>query len=225
MKEKRYYEAINKNTSGLKVSQITSVLIVDDHLLIAETIAAVLTAQKNFEVDVARDVETATQMVRQAEHYDVILLDYNVPGMDTLKGMHQLIEANGSGVTLFSGMVSFTSVERAINQGASGFIPKTLPLKVLSHAIQIIAGGETYLPTEWLLWTKKGDDAVFGFKPREMKVFTLLCEGLQNKEIAFELNITEPLVKMDVKVICRKLGVRNRTQAVIAAHKKGILEM
>lgn len=214
----------HKTTNEQNVSQAISVLVVDDHLLIAETLVAALTAQQNFEVEVAKDVGTAIQMVQQAGPYDVILLDYDVPGMDSLKGMHRLIEANGSGVALFSGVVSFTNVERAMAQGACGFLPKTLPLAVLSHAIRIIAAGETYLPAEWLQWVRKGDDADFGLKSREMKVLTLLCEGLQNKEIGHKLNMTEVVVKMDVKAICRKLGVRNRTQAVIAAHKHGISE-
>jgi DNA-binding NarL/FixJ family response regulator len=212
----------HKNTTEQNISQAISVLVVDDHLLIAETLVAALTARQSFEVDLARDVCTAIQMVQQGEHYDVILLDYDVPGMDALKGMHRLIEASGSAVALFSGVVSFTNVERAIAQGARGFLPKTLPLAVLSHAIRIIAAGETYLPTEWLQWVRKGDDADCGLKPREMKVLRLLCEGLQNKEIGHELNMTEVVVKMDVKTICRKLGVRNRTQAVIAAHRNGI---
>jgi|SRR6056297_1135139 len=200
------------------------ILVVDDHLLLADTLVAALKAEQNFEVEVARDVDTALQMVQRVGQYNLILLDYDVPGMDSLKGMHLLIKANGGGVALFSGVVNFGIVERAIAQGAVGFIPKTLPLKVLSHAIRLMAAGEVYLSSDWLQWASTNEGGEFGLKPREMKVLALLCEGLQNKEIGRELDMSEVIVKMDVKAICRKLDVRNRTQAVIAAHKHGLLE-
>ncbi len=204
-------------------SETIRVLVVDDHLLLADTLGAALKVEQNFEVEVASDVGTALQMVQQAGQYNVILLDYDVPGMDSLKGMQLLIEANGGNVALFSGVVSLGVVELAIAQGAVGFIPKSLPLRALSHAIRLMAAGEVYLPADFLQWANSHGGGKFGLKPREMKVLTLLCEGLQNKEIGRELDMTEVIVKMDVKAICRKLDVRNRTQAVIAAQKHGLL--
>jgi len=114
-------------------------------------------------------------------------------------------------------------VELALDQGATGFIPKTLPLRTLGHAIRLIADGEVFLPADYMRRAYAGESTGFGLKPREMRVLALLCEGMQNKEIGRELGMEEVIVKMDVKAICRKLGVRNRTQAVIAAHKYGIL--
>jgi len=200
------------------------VLVVDDHVLVAETTRAALRAETSFEVVLAEDVESAIEMIRQGEKYDVVLLDYDVPGMNGLRGLERILEANSGGVALFSGAVSFRVVERAMSHGASGFIPKTLPLRVLSHAIRLIATGETYLPADWLRWVSKNEGEEFGLKPRETSVLALLCEGYQNKEIGRELGMTEVIVKMDVKAICRKLGVSNRTQAVIEAYKNDILQ-
>lgn len=199
------------------------VLVVDDHLLVAETVVAALAVEQGFQVAMAPDVDTAVAAVEQAHRFDVILLDYDVPGMDSLEGMRRLIKANGGGVALFSGVVNRMMVERAIDQGAAGFIPKTLPLRTLGHAIRFIADGEVYLPIDYVRRMGGGDDGGFGLKPREMKVLAFLCEGLQNKEIGRELGMEEVIVKMDVKAICRKLGARNRTQAVIAAQKHGIV--
>ncbi len=199
------------------------VLVVDDHLLVAETVTAALAVEQGFQVDMAPDVDAALAAVDKARRYDVILLDYDVPGMDSLEGMRRLIKANGGGVALFSGVVNRMVVERAIDQGAAGFIPKTLPLRTLGHAIRFIADGEVYLPIDYVRRMGGGDDGGFGLKPREMKVLGFLCEGLQNKEIGRELGMEEVIVKMDVKAICRKLGARNRTQAVIAAQKHGIV--
>lgn len=199
------------------------VLVVDDHMLVAETVVTALAVEQGFRVDMAPDVDSALAAVQQAERYDVILLDYDVPGMDSLEGMRRLIKANGGGVALFSGGVNRVIVERAIDEGAAGFIPKTLPLRTLGHAIRCMADGEMYLPVDYIRRMGGGEDGQFGLKPREMKVLAFLCEGLQNKEIGRELGMDEVIVKMDVKAICRKLGARNRTQAVILAQKHGIV--
>lgn len=203
-------------------SDALSVLVVDDHLLVAETVVSALAVEQGFRVDTAPDVETALAAVERAGRYDAVLLDYDVPGMDALVGLRRLIEANGGRVALFSGVINWVMVERAIDQGAAGFIPKTLPLKTLGHAVRFIADGEVYLPVDYVRRMNKGEDAGLGLKPREMKVLSFLCEGLQNKEIGRALGMEEVIVKMDVKSICRKLGARNRTQAVIAAKKHGI---
>lgn len=213
----------NAQTPETTPADSLRVLIVDDHLLMAETIMAVLTADHGCVVDHALDVASALDRVEQAGRYDVILLDYDVPGMDSLEGMRRLIEANGGNVALFSGVVNWIVVDRAIDQGAAGFIPKTLPLKTLVHAIRFIADGETYMPMEYMRRMSRAEESGFGLKPREMKVLSLLCEGLQNKEIGRELGMDEVIVKMDVKSICRKLDARNRTQAVIAAQRHGII--
>lgn len=210
-------------TSPLHTEEL-KVLLVDDHVLVGEATRAALRAETNFEVSLAADVGSAIDMIQQGKKYEAVLLDYDVPGMDGLRGLERILEANGGGVVLFSGVVNFRIVERAMSYGASGFIPKTLPLRVLSHAIRLIAAGETYLPSDWLRWVSKNEGEEFGLKPRETRVLALLCEGYQNKEIGRELDMTEVIVKMDVKAICRKLGVSNRTQAVIAAYKSDIFQ-
>lgn len=210
-------------TSPLHTEEL-KVLLVDDHVLVGEATRAALRAETNFEVSLAADVGSAIDMIQQGKKYEAVLLDYEVPGMDGLKGLERILEANGGGVVLFSGVVGFRGVERAMSHGASGFIPKTLPLRVLGHAIRLIAAGETYLPADWLRWAGKNEGEAFGLRPRETQVLALLCEGYQNKEIARELGMTEVVVKMDVKAICRKLGVGNRTQAVITAYKNDILQ-
>ena len=199
------------------------VLVVDDHTLLVETVIASLSAEFGFAVDAAGDVDAALAMIARHGAFDAVLLDYDVPGMNALEGLRRLKEANGGRVVLFSGIVNRTTVELALDQGAAGFVPKTLPLRTLGHAIRLVADGEVFLPAEFIRPTTARDGADFGLKPRELRVLSLLCEGLQNKEIGRELGLEEVIVKMDVKSICRKLDVRNRTQAVIAAMKHGLL--
>ncbi len=197
-------------------------LVVDDHCLLTEVLREAFSASEGFAVDTVASVDEARARIAEHGRFDVVLLDYDVPGMDALRGLSLLIDLNEGGVVLFSGVASWMVVERALEAGASGFIPKTLALKTLGHAMRLVADGGMYVPTEYLLRTSQDDKQNLGLKPREMRVLGLLCEGMQNKEIGRELGIEETIVKMDVKSICRKLGVRNRTQAVIAANKNGI---
>jgi len=109
-----------------------------------------------------------------------------------------------------------------VEQGACGYIPKNTSLKTLTHAIRFIAGGEIYLPYEYIQQMTSDFGVEKSLKSREKFILAFLCEGLQNKEIAREVGVSEVIVKMDVKAICRKLGVRNRTEAVIEARKRGL---
>lgn len=199
------------------------ILIVDDHSLVAETLSAALRAEEGFIAETVCTVDDALARVAETGRFDVVLLDYEVPGMDGLNGLRRLIEVNGSAVALFSGVANRSVVERAIDAGAGGFIPKTSPLRTLKHAIHLIADGELYLPGEFLRRSSDRSESELGLKPREMRVLGFLCEGMQNKEIGREIGVEETIIKMDVKSICRKLDVRNRTQVVIEAMKRGIL--
>lgn len=199
-----------------------NVLVVDDHLLLAETIVAALSLGDGLHAESVPTVEAALEALQAKGHFDVVLLDYDVPGMDGFNGLRRLIEANGGNVALFSGVASWSAVEQAMERGASGFIPKTLPLRTLRHAVRFIAEGEIYLPADYMRRASEREDGGYGLKPREMRVLGFVCQGMQNKEIGRELGLTEVIVKMDVKSICRKLGVRNRTEAALLARRNSI---
>jgi DNA-binding NarL/FixJ family response regulator len=201
------------------------VLLVDDHSLILESMSVALRCTQGpqpLEVDTAITVDAALRKIEMHGAYDVVLLDYQVPGMQGLEGLRTLIGSNGGSVVLFSGVASRQVVEKAIEFGASGYIPKTLQLKTVRLAIQFVANGEVFLPVEFMRDAATATTASLGLKSRETRVLGLLCQGLQNKEIARELDLEETIVKLDVKSICRKLGARNRTQAVIEAGKLGL---
>lgn len=199
------------------------VLIVDDHLLLSETVAAKLNGKENIAVDLASSEREALDRIGEHGRYSVVLLDYRIPGVEGLNAFRALRHANNGGVALFSGVAGSPIVERALAEGAAGFIPKTLSSQMLEHAIRFIAEGEVFVPSDLTLRLASGDDTAFGLKRREMQVLTFLSEGLQNKEIARQIETTEVIVKMDMKSICRKLGVRNRTQAVIKAQDYGLI--
>ncbi|TQM89894.1 response regulator [Roseinatronobacter monicus] len=209
-----------KNTSDS--SEVLKILLVDDHFLVCDTLSGALCLENGLHAESVSSVDAAYNRIGEAGRFDIILLDYEVPGMDGLNGMRRLISANEGSVALFSGVANWTVVEQAIGAGACGYIPKTLPLRTLKHALRIIAEGELYLPGEFMYRTPNAEAADIGLKPREMRVLGFLCEGMPNKEIGKNIGVEETIVKMDVKSICRKLGVRNRTQAVISAMKRGV---
>lgn len=198
------------------------VLVVDDQSLMCEMMAAALEGDGGFVVDIALTSEQALELVEANGAYDVVLLDYHIPGMDYLDALQCLTKAKAGAVVMFSGVANWLMVERSIAAGARGFIPKTLPLKSLANILRLVADGEVYLPASFAKRGAESDSENLGLKPREKYVLGYLCEGLQNKEIGRQVGIDETIVKMDVKSICRKLGARNRTQAVIEAKKRGL---
>jgi len=200
----------------------SDLLLVDDHVLLAETLAAGLSVTEGLTIDYVSDVDMALENISRHGRYPIILLDYCLPGTEWLEALQRLLAANDGGVTLFSGVAGRSVAERAIAMGAQGFIPKTIGLKTLGNALRFITGGETYLPTEYLMRYSDGEKSDLYLKPREQRVLSYLCEGATNKKIGGEIGVAETIIKMDVKTICRKLGVRNRTQAVIEAQKRGL---
>jgi len=211
---------LNSNQDTSKNS--LRVLLVDDHRIILDTAQLALSIQMEAEVHAVDNISQAIKNIEDSGRYDAILLDYYLPGVNGLEGLREVLKANKSSVALFSGNVSWPIISSAVEHGASGYIPKTSSIKTLINAIRFIADGEVYLPYEFMMQRASGESDQMSLKARERHVLAFLCEGLQNKEIGREVGIDEVIVKMDVKSICRKLGVRNRTEAAIAARKLGL---
>lgn len=216
-------ELMSSTQANLAEKKI-NVLIVDDHLLLSETVAAGLMQEGRYEIDLVTCFEEAVEKIEQNGRYDVVLLDYQLPDSQGLQALRRMIELNNGSVALFSGVANPSTVQLAMEQGASGFIPKTSSLKRLGHAIHFIADGEVYLQADYLRqFSSSNGDPQFGLKPLELQVLSYLCEGMQNKEIGRALDINETIVKMHVKAICHKLGLRNRTEVALAAVKMGLV--
>ncbi|TPW29109.1 response regulator transcription factor [Martelella alba] len=200
-------------------------LIADDHELVRDTICAFLAQEPGFDISVAADFpEAATRMEREAP-FDLVLLDYSMPGMNGLEGLAKAKTLNfGSPVAIISGTASRAVAEEALASGAAGFLPKTLPAKTLVHAIRFMAAGEQYAPVQFL--TDKEETKVHPLAEkltkREMDVLKGLIEGQSNKEIARGLDLQEVTVKLHVKTLCRKLEAKNRTMAAMIAKEAGL---
>lgn len=204
------------------VDQI-DVLIIDDHVLLSEVLAERLARDEEIYVEHTSRMETALDKIKERGRYKVILMDYNLPDVEGLEGFRAVNSANDGGVALFSGVAGSVIIEQLLAEGAAGYVPKTVSANTLRHAVKFIAAGETFVPADIILQLSGGQENDFDLKKREKQVLALLYEGLQNKEIARALAISEVIVKMDMKSICRKLNVRNRTQAIIKAQQCGLV--
>jgi two-component system, NarL family, nitrate/nitrite response regulator NarL len=201
------------------------VLLADDHDLLRDTLDLWF-RQENIDVTSARDLPSAMQAVAGADPFDLILLDYGMPGMNGLEGLKRaLADGKGARVALMSGIAPREVAEQALEMGAAGFLPKTLPAKSLVNAVRFMAMGEQYAPIDFMTATPEAAPAnplTAKLSPREVQVLKGLCEGKANKEIARDLGIQEPTVKLHMKTLYRKIGAHNRTQAAMIAKEAGL---
>lgn len=201
------------------------VLIADDHELLRDTLDLWF-RQEKIEVTPAADLDAALQLVKTSDPFDLILLDYGMPGMNGLDGLTRALEAGrGARVAVMSGIAPREVAEQALSMGAAGFLPKTLPAKSLVNAVRFMAMGEQYAPIDFM--TAAPEIEVLNplaekLTPRELQMLEKLCEGLSNKEVARALGIQEPTVKLHMKTLYRKIGAHNRTQAALIARDAGL---
>lgn len=157
---------------------------------------------------------------------DLVMLDLAMPGVRGFSGLLYLrAEFPGVPVVVVSANTDRDIMRRCVDFGASGFIPKTTDMDTMRHAIRTVLAGDTWTPPDVDLRAPADSQTadivrrLSTLTPQQMRVLMMLSEGLLNKQIAFELTVSEATVKAHVSAILMKLNVESRTQAVIAASR------
>jgi len=212
---------------GGRVDQNIRIMIADDHPMVRGALRqAVGGAVAKAEIVECADLDAVSQSLGENDEIDLVLLDLAMPGVRGFSGLLYLrAQYPGVPVVIVSANEDRGVMRRCVDFGASGFIPKTTDIETMRTAIRSILDGQTWTPPDLDLSApadKGTADTVrrlASLTPQQVRVLMMLSEGLLNKQIAYELSVSEATVKAHVSAILQKLGVESRTQAVIAASK------
>ncbi len=208
----------------------TTIIIADDHPLFRGALHQALTSL----MPSARIVETSgmdelSKALAEERDIDLVLLDLAMPGVQGFSGlMYSRAQYPGIPVAIVSASDEPGIIRRAMDFGASAFIPKSLDIETIGDAIKVVLNGDSWTPPDIDLSVSEDKETanlvrrLSTLTPQQVRVLMMLSEGLLNKQIAYELSVSEATVKAHVSAILDKLGVDSRTQAVIVASKFAI---
>ena len=205
-------------------------MVVDDHPLFREALkTAVSLAYPHAEPMEAASINEALAVLDAGGSFDIALVDLKIPGVSGFEGLLQLRRQHPRlPILIVSGLEDTQIVKEAIGMGAAGYVPKSVDKEVLGIAIDTVLQGNVYLPSflseQDNLDTSQDETALLTLRvqsltPQQLRVLSMLREGLLNKQIAYELNVGNSTIKKHVSEILRKLEVNSRTQAVIEVSK------
>jgi DNA-binding NarL/FixJ family response regulator len=211
----------------LSEAEFHHLLIADDHPLFRGALReAVNGLFEHADIGEAGTFEEVTELLERGGEVDLILLDLHMPGVRGFSGLMYLrAQYPGLPIVVVSANDEPAVIRRCMEFGASGFIPKTLGIEALRQAIAGVLKGEVWTPPDVDLTRDQDSEGaamiarLATLTPQQVRVLMMLSGGLLNKQIAYELGVSEATVKAHVSAILQKLGVESRTQAVIAAGK------
>ena len=201
------------------------ILIADDHPLFRMALKqAVMQAFPQATVVEAENIDNLERLTESGAQFAFVLLDLHMPGAHGFSGLIFMRERYRTiPLIVVSASEEPTIIHKVMEYGANGFIPKSATIETIVKAIEKICAGERWLPTHVMpqtnpLLNQQDHDlakSIASLTPQQFRVLGMLAEGQLNKQIAYDLNVSEATVKAHMTAIFRKLGVRNRTQAVI----------
>jgi len=210
---------------------MTTLLIADDHPLFREALrGAVQRVIPGVQLYEADSVEALYLLADQHTDADLVLMDLNMPGAQGFNALVHMRALHPQLPVVVSAREEPTVMRRALDHGAFGFIPKSADSDTIGHALGTILDGETWAPPEaHNVPPTEREEREIGQRlreltPQQFRVLQMLGVGRLNKQIAYDLNVSEATIKAHVTAILRKLGVTNRTQAVLMAGKLAIDE-
>lgn len=200
------------------------ILLVDDHIVMRMGLVTATSGEPDMEVVAEADNGLEAVNAYRIHRPDVVVLDLRMPkknGVETIRLLRD--EFGPVRVLIFSNYASGEEVYQAFKAGAAGFVVKEMALDRLLDAIRRVHQGEQYIPVE--ISTRMNGRILSQLSAREIEVLRLIARGLANKEIAAALDVVEGTVKIHVTNILSKLRVADRTQAILAAVKQGIIQL
>lgn len=199
------------------------IIIVDDHPLFRAALRQTLSGgDPSIAVEEAGDLAELSAALEADRDCDLVLLDLNMPGVRGFSGLLLLrAQYPDVPVMIISAVEDGTVIRRAFELGAAGYLRKSVGPPEIRRAIETVLSGEVFVPAGVLLPDDDAQSALMrrlaSLTPQQLRVLMMLSDGLMNKQIAYELSISEATVKAHVSAILQKLDVDSRTQAVIAA--------
>ena len=211
------------------MSEISHILIADDHPLVLGALRqAVSGAVAGAFIHEAFDFESLAAALEQTPDMDLVLLDLSMPGVSGLSGLLFLrAERPSVPVIVVSGNEDRAVTRHCLDFGASAFLPKSLDMESMRAAIRTVMDGGRWTPPDFDTASRADPESdalvrrLSSLTPQQVRVLMMLSQGLLNKQIAYELAVSEATVKAHVSAILQKLDVDSRTQAVILAAKIG----
>jgi DNA-binding NarL/FixJ family response regulator len=203
------------------------IIIVDDHPLFRDALRQALSDKfAGAEIAEAGSMDELSDTLESNSETDLVLLDLTMPGVKGFSGLMYLrAQYPEIPVVIVSANEDPAAMRRCVEFGASGFVPKSLPVDTIRDAVEAVLGGGVWTPPDLdLNASGDGESAelvsrLATLTPQQVRVLMMLSEGLLNKQIAYKLGVSEATVKAHVSAILQKLGVDSRTQAVIAVNK------
>lgn len=205
-----------------KVIMTTKILVADDHPLFRAAMRQALADIVGENIIEAASFSEACSALLVDDDIELVFLDLNMPGNDGLTGLSDIRTQFPSVlVVIVSAEDDPILIRKAIDLGASGYIPKSTPLAEIANAVNQVLDGEQWLPASVdndIQQFANAEEKAFAEKlsqltPHQFKVLKMMADGLLNKQIAYELAISESTVKQHVSAVLRKLEVINRTKA------------
>ena len=205
----------------------TRLIVADDHPLfrgaLRQALLGVLPAAR---IDETGSFDDLTKSLELDAEVDLVLLDLSMPGISGFSGLIYLrAQYPAIPVVIVSASDDVGTIRQSLDFGASGFIPKRFGVETLRDAILKVMDGDVWIPPDVDMAAAADPemtrlrDRLVTLTPQQVRVLMMLSQGLLNKQIAYELGVSEATIKAHVSAILQKLGVESRTQAVIAAAK------